>query len=191
MEKGVDASVQHDVHTGSPAGVLDRHQPLDLALDVDHSAALVVGVLEVEPHRARPEQALNQLARREPITRLEVGGHGHVHDRGDAAHGREHLGRRRHVAVLVPERLGHAGARGGDRWVAVVCEAPRARRIPRVHEQQRRARHVQSAQLVGLGGQDRGVHDTAARTTGRSSRSRRTSTLQTTSITASTTSGVL
>ena len=104
---------------------------------------------------------------------------------------REHLVGRRHVAVLVAERLGHAGARRGDRRVAVVREPTGARRIPRVHEQQRRARHVEPAQLLGLGCQGGRAHDAAAVRRGRSSRSSRTSRLPTTSRPASTTSGIL
>ncbi len=190
-EEHVHAGVQHHVDAGVAAGPLDRREPLRVELRICEGTGLVVGVLEVESDSARLQEPLDELARLEPVARLEVGGHGHVHDRGDAGHGREHLVRRRHVPVLVPECLGHAGAGGRDRRIAVVREPARAGRIPRVHEQQRRAGHVQPAQLVGLGRQGRRVHDAAAGTAGRSSRSSSTSRLPTTSRPASTRSGIL
>ena len=49
--------------------------------------AVVIGVLEVEPHGACGEQAADELLGLQPVAGLHVGRHGHVHGRRDAPHG--------------------------------------------------------------------------------------------------------
>jgi hypothetical protein len=113
----------------------------------------VVGVLEVQPHRTGRQQPLGQLVGRQAVAGLQVGRHGHVDRGGDAPHRLGHLGDRRALAVVEPERAGHAAARRGDRGQAGPRDGVRARRVPRVEEQQRVAGDVQAPQALGLRGE--------------------------------------
>ena len=106
----VDARVEDDVDPGRPPGVLDGGQEARVHRRVAQATGGVVGVLEVAPHRAGGEQALDEGVGLEAVARLAVGRHRHVDRRDDARErGEGRLGGDV-PAVGVPERLGQPDA---------------------------------------------------------------------------------
>ena len=143
----VHAGVQHHVDAGGAAGVLHRAEPLRAAVLVHElGLAVVIGVLEVEPHGSGAEQAADELLGLEPVAGLHVGRDGHLHGRRDAPHRREHLVRRDRVVVRVAERRGDRRARGGDRRMAEPGHEARRGHVPDVGEHQQLLRQVERSQ---------------------------------------------
>jgi len=150
----VDAGVEDDVDPGRPRRLLDRGQVARLLVGIAERAARgVVGVLEVQPDGAGRDQALCELAGRQPVARLKVRRHRHLDGRRHPLHGREHLAHRGALAVVEPERPGHAAARRRNGGQARADDDARARGVPRVEQQQRVARGIQLAQAPGEGGE--------------------------------------
>ena len=144
----VDARVEHDVHAGVPAGLLDRGEEGGLLARVAQDAGGVVGVLEVAAHGAGAEQARDEGIGLQAVAGLAVGGDRDVDGGDDARERSEGLLGGKVAAVLVAERLRQPHAGGGQRG-GVGDERPGAGRVPGVAQHERGAGAMQRAQGFG------------------------------------------
>ena len=109
--------------------LLNRPQPLALA---------VHGVLDVEPDRADPEQAVDQPLGRLAVARLDVHRNRHIDRGGDLGDAGEQVVERHALAVGLAHRVGHGMAAdrqrrepGVDRQVGRPC-VPHRRKHHRI-----------------------------------------------------------
>jgi hypothetical protein len=153
VQVDVDARVDHQAHAAGVGGGADLREPFGLAFGVDQATRPVVRVLEVAADGAGLQQPLHDLRRRQAVAGLQVGGDRHGADRGNARHGRKHLGGRRGLPVGIPQAPGDRAAGGGDGREPGTLQHLRAGRVPGVGQQQRALAAVQLGQHLGPLGQ--------------------------------------
>jgi len=156
VHPGVDDQTRARLIGGPP----QRGDAPDLLLDRIHRPRPWVAVLEVAADRAGTRQTRHQVGRIQAVAVLDVGGD---HDarkpglvrprgRGDAGDRREHLIRRRPLAVREAERPRHRTAGRGDGIEPGFHEHRRARGVPRVGHHQRPTLVVGATEALGGSG---------------------------------------